>query len=107
MADHGFDLTARVRDSEVHDLRREITPAERVAAKRRIAADPGSEPPVLDGDELLIFAVNNRLGLANHERVQAAAAEAAKDVGTGAGVSRLVTGDTAVHRAIERALARC
>jgi len=37
--------------------------------------------------------------------VQAAAAEAASDVGTGAGASRLVTGDTPVHRALERDVA--
>ncbi|MFD1588669.1 aminotransferase class I/II-fold pyridoxal phosphate-dependent enzyme [Halorientalis brevis] len=105
MTDHGFDPAARLRDREANDLRRDLAPAERVAARSRIATDPQNEPPTFDGDELSIFAANNYLGLADHERVQAAATEAAREVGTGAGASRLVTGDTPAHRALERELA--
>jgi 8-amino-7-oxononanoate synthase len=100
----GFDLRGRLADRERHDLRRDLAPVDRVAARGRVAPDPKNEPPVFE-DERLVFASNNYLGLADDDRVQAAAAEAARDVGTGAGASRLVTGDTSVHRALERDLA--
>lgn len=105
MTDHGFDPAARLRDREAEDLRRTLTPVERVAGRSRIGDDPRGEPPVFDDDELLLFATNNYLGLADHRRVQAAAAAAAREVGTGTGASRLVTGDTPVHRRLERELA--
>jgi 8-amino-7-oxononanoate synthase len=57
-----------------------------------------------DGEHL-VFASNNYLGLATDERVGDAAAAAARSVGTGAGASRLLTGDTALHHAFEADLA--
>lgn len=104
MDDHGFDPAARLAEREQHDLRRDLQPAERVSARARMAPDPQGKEPTYD-DEQLIFAANNYLGLADDERVQNAACEAAKQVGTGAGASRLVTGDTGMHRALERDLA--
>ncbi|WP_136715270.1 aminotransferase class I/II-fold pyridoxal phosphate-dependent enzyme [Halorientalis salina] len=104
-SDHGFDPAERLQDREARGLHRDIAPVERVAARSRMAPDPKAEPPTFEGEELSIFAANNYLGLADHERVQAAAAEAAREVGTGAGASRLVTGDTPPHRALERELA--
>jgi 8-amino-7-oxononanoate synthase len=101
---HGFDLQARLRDRERSGLRRDLRPVESVAARTPVAADPGGDPPVFD-DEQLVFAANNYLGLAGDERVAAAAAETAHEVGTGAGASRLVVGDTPAHRSLERRLA--
>ena len=101
---HGFDLQARLRDRERSGLRRDLTPVESVAARTPVAADPGGDPPVFD-DEQLVFAANNYLGLAGDERVAAAAAETAHEVGTGAGASRLVVGDTPAHRSLERRIA--
>jgi 8-amino-7-oxononanoate synthase len=103
--EHGFDPAARLAERERAGLRRDLTPVRSVAARSPVADDPGGEPPVFDGAEQLLFATNDYLGLAGDERVQQAAAEAAREVGTGAGASRLVTGDTPAHRALERDLA--
>jgi 8-amino-7-oxononanoate synthase len=92
--DRGFDLRARLDERERRGLKRALETAESAAPRTRF-----------DGDERLVFASNNYLGLATDDRVQAAAAEAAREVGAGAGASRLVTGDTTAHRALERELA--
>ncbi|MBX0286685.1 aminotransferase class I/II-fold pyridoxal phosphate-dependent enzyme [Haloarcula salinisoli] len=102
---HGFDLSARLAEREAKGLRRELTPVERVAPSSRVAPDPKGGEPAFDDPSALVFAANDYLGLAADERVQDAAARAAREVGTGAGASRLVTGDTPVHRRLERAIA--
>ena len=101
----GFDPAGRLAKRERRGLRRDLTPVADVAARSPIADDPGADRPVFDGPEQLIFAANDYLGLAGDERVQRAAAETAQEIGTGAGASRLVTGDTPAHRALERDLA--
>lgn len=103
--DHGFDPASRLAAREERGLRRDLSPAEDVGAQTRFAADPQEERPHFEGDRRLVFAANNYLGLATDERVHRAAAEAAREIGTGAGASRLVTGDTQLHRALERDLA--
>jgi 8-amino-7-oxononanoate synthase len=106
-ADHGFDLQARLAERDRRGLRRDLSPVETVTAQSRIVDDPGNETPVFDesADPAVVFASNNYLGLAGDERLQRAATHAAESVGMGAGASRLVTGDTPVHRALERDLA--
>ncbi len=59
----------------------------------------------LDGRRLLHLSGNNYLGLADDPRLVEAAAVAAQRHGTGSGASRLVTGGTTEHRALERELA--
>ncbi len=103
-AARGFDPAARLAARERRDLRRDLRPVDRVAARGRFAPDPGGEQPEW-GDEQVVFAANNYLGLTTHEGVRDAAVRAVREVGTGAGASRLVTGDTGCHRALERALA--
>ena len=103
--DRGFDPAGRLAARAREELRRDLTPVEHVAARSRMAEDPGREPVTFEGDERVVFAANNYLGLAGEERVRAATTEAASDVGTGAGASRLITGDTPAHRALERELA--
>ncbi|MFC4406558.1 aminotransferase class I/II-fold pyridoxal phosphate-dependent enzyme [Haloarchaeobius iranensis] len=105
MTERGFDLADRVAARRDSTLYRDIAPVDRVAERSYFAPDPGRDLPVLDGDEHLVFAANNYLGLTQDDRVQDAAAQAAEVVGTGAGASRLVTGDTLVHRDLERRLA--
>ncbi|WP_435197344.1 aminotransferase class I/II-fold pyridoxal phosphate-dependent enzyme [Natronomonas sp. EA1] len=102
---HGFNLAARLAARERRGLRRDLTPAERVAARSRVAPDPKGGVPEFTDETRLVFAANDYLGLAADERVQSAAAEASREIGTGAGASRLVTGDTRVHRALERDIA--
>ena len=60
---------------------------------------------VREPDGLLDLAGNDYLGLARDPRVVAAAAEAARTWGAGAGASRLVTGTLEVHDRLERRLA--
>ena len=105
-SEHGFALQERLDAREQRGLRRDLTPTERVAARSRVADDPGGGSPAFEGDERVLLASNNYLGLADDDRIQRAAATAAREVGTGAGASRLVTGDTPIHRALERDLAR-
>ncbi|WP_226041728.1 8-amino-7-oxononanoate synthase [Natrinema sp. DC36] len=105
MADRGFDLEDRLETLEANDLKRALSPVDRVAERGYFAEPSGGELPVLEADEALVFASNNYLGLTDDQRVQDAARQAAATVGTGAGASRLVTGDTMVHRDLERLLA--
>ncbi len=61
---------------------------------------------VCGGKDVIMLASNNYLGLANDERVCAAASEAIARFGTGTGGSRLTTGTLELHLALEEALAR-
>ncbi|MDI2128086.1 8-amino-7-oxononanoate synthase [Yinghuangia seranimata] len=74
---------------------------ERIAAglRRRVRPRPADEPGVLD------LAGNDYLGLARHPRVLAAAAAAVAEWGAGSTGSRLVTGSTELHAALEDELA--
>ncbi|ELY55330.1 8-amino-7-oxononanoate synthase [Natronococcus amylolyticus DSM 10524] len=105
MEDRGFDLEGRLDALVEHDLKRSLAPADRVAERGYFASPSGGELPVLDSEEALVFASNNYLGLTADKRVQDAARQAGATVGTGAGASRLVTGDTLVHQDLERLLA--
>ena len=73
------------------------------------ALEPLSSPqgPVVrvEGRGLVNFSSNDYLGLANHEAVKAAARDAVERFGLGAGASRLVTGDSTEHHALEAELA--
>jgi len=60
---------------------------------------------VLDGREVLNFASNNYLGLADHPALRRAARDAIDRVGLGAGASRLVTGTMSLHLELERRIA--
>lgn len=55
----------------------------------------------IDGREVLLFCSNDYLGLANNEEVREAAVRATERYGTGAGASRLVSGDLPPHRELE------
>ncbi|SEO66804.1 8-amino-7-oxononanoate synthase [Halogranum amylolyticum] len=101
---HSFDLESRLETREEGGLRRDLTPADRVGPEGRFAPDPQGSLPSY-GPRELVFAANDYLGLAGDDRVRDAAERVARDVGTGAGASRLVTGDTGPHRSLERSLA--
>ena len=79
----------------------------RAAAAAREAAGLGRalcpRPP--GPDPLTDLASNDYLGLARHPRVVGGAAAAARQWGTGATGSRLVTGSTTLHTELEHALA--
>jgi 8-amino-7-oxononanoate synthase len=71
----------------------------------RLIDSPQGPRVLLDGTEVLLLCSNNYLGLADHPRVRQAAAEAAERWGAGAGASRLISGNLALHQKLERRLA--
>lgn len=73
--------------------------------RTRLVSGPQGPHVVLDGTPVLLLCSNNYLGLADHPRVQEAAADAAARWGVGAGSSRLVSGTMTVHRRLEERLA--
>ncbi|MDB6100010.1 MAG: wcbT [Gammaproteobacteria bacterium] len=60
---------------------------------------------VIGGESFTNFSSYNYLGLAGHPEVDAAAKEAIDRYGTSASASRLVSGERAIHRELEQALA--
>jgi glycine C-acetyltransferase/8-amino-7-oxononanoate synthase len=79
----------------------------RTGLHRRLRLIEGAQGPrvLLDGAEVLLLCSNNYLGLADHPRVRAAAGEAARCFGAGAGASRLISGTMSLHRTLEDRLA--
>jgi 8-amino-7-oxononanoate synthase len=71
----------------------------------RVIDSPQGATVTLDGREVLLLCSNDYLGLAGHPAVRAAAADAAERWGAGAGASRLVSGNMALHQRLERELA--
>ena len=70
------------------------------------AVDPvGSRHLGHAGGTWLNFASNDYLGLTRHPGVCEAAARAARDLGSGSGASRLVSGSLAIHHRLEEGLA--
>src|SRR5262249_19344902 len=60
---------------------------------------------VIDGREVINFASNDYLGLADDRRLRRAAASALEDGGTGVGASRLIAGNHREHVRLEEAVA--
>jgi glycine C-acetyltransferase/8-amino-7-oxononanoate synthase len=73
--------------------------------RTRLVSGPQGPNVVLDGQRVLLLCSNNYLGLADHPKVQEAAAGAALRWGVGAGSSRLVSGTMTVHGRLEKRLA--
>ena len=59
----------------------------------------------LNGQDILLFASNDYLGLANHPHLKHAACKAIEQFGVGAGASRLVSGTLTPHHDLELTLA--
>jgi 8-amino-7-oxononanoate synthase len=79
--------------------------AEQAAERERAGLRRGLRHRAAD-DDIIDLAGNDYLGLSRHPAVVAAAAEAARTWGAGAGASRLVTGSLELHAELEEALAR-
>jgi glycine C-acetyltransferase/8-amino-7-oxononanoate synthase len=91
-----IEIEARLLELESLGLRRTT----------RHVSGPQGPRVLLDGEPVLLLCSNNYLGLADHPRVRAAAAEAAMRWGAGAGASRLVSGTMTPHRRLEDRLAQ-
>jgi len=74
---------------------------------RRMRVLAGAQGPrmTVEGREVWLFAGSNYLDLARHPEVVEAATRAARDWGCAAGGSRLITGNLALHEALEAELA--
>jgi glycine C-acetyltransferase/8-amino-7-oxononanoate synthase len=83
---------------------KEIREAGLLRRMRKIESAQGPRVQ-LDGSEVLLLCSNDYLGLANHPTVAAAAIDAIERWGTGAGASRLVSGNMEPHERLERRLA--
>ncbi len=82
------------------ELLRQAAAARADAGARRLLVPRGA-----DHDGLVDLASNDYLGLCGDARLTAAAAEPARDWGTGSTGSRLVTGTTTLHARLEARLA--
>ena len=89
-------------------VRRGLAELDREGLRRaRRVLDSPQGPVVREGGrELVNFASNDYLGLANHPRIVAAAREALDRFGFGAGASPIVVGHSRAHEEAEAAFAR-
>lgn len=89
------------------ELTRFLEQREGQQTRRRLAPLDGRAPAcvVLDGRDFVDFSSNDYLGLSGHPAVVAAAQDALTRYGVGAGASRLMSGDLAIHHALEDAVA--
>ncbi len=74
--------------------------------KLRTLGGPSEPWCTVDGKKVLMFCSNNYLGLSNHPKLKAAAAEAARTHGAGSGSVRPIAGNMDLHVELERRLAR-
>ena len=70
---------------------------------RRMRVLDGAQAPRMevDGKDVWLFAGSNYLDLARHPRVVEAASRAARELGCAAGGSRLISGNLAIHEALD------
>lgn len=86
-------------------MRAQLADIEASGQWRRTIPFDGSLRAIVDGREVVNFAANDYLGLAQHPCVRDAAREAIATWGTGAGGARLVTGTRSLHAQLESQLA--
>ncbi len=75
---------------------------------RRMRVLDGAQAPRMrvDGRDVLLFAGSNYLDLAHHPELVEASARASRELGCASGGSRLISGNLAVHEALEEELAK-
>jgi 8-amino-7-oxononanoate synthase len=95
------EMNANAWERELRALQRE----DRYRSMPKIEGLPGRLANV-NGQQVLNFSSNNYLGLAGHPKVIQAAMDAAAGMGAGSTASRLIVGDTEIHRALESFIAQ-
>ena len=73
--------------------------------RQRTLEGPTGARARFDGRDVINLASNNYLGLANHPRMNEAAARAARELGAGTGAVRSIAGTMRMHRDLERRFA--
>ena len=88
-------------------LRKELQLIEEQGLTRKLRSfSTGNENEiVMNGKKFLLFSSNNYLGLATDSRLKKKATEGILNYGTGAGGSRLTTGNFDIHEQLESAIA--
>jgi len=86
----------------------ELQAIKNAALYRRLRRVENEQGPtlILDGREVINFSSNNYLGIANHPALAKAAKQAIDRYGCGAGASRLISGNMALHEELENRLAK-
>ncbi len=79
--------------------------AQGLAIHPRTLEGPTGARARFDGRDVINLASNNYLGLANHPRMNAAAAKAAAELGAGTGAVRTIAGTMTMHRELEHRFA--
>jgi len=89
------------------DFKAELAAIREAGLYRRLRRMDSSSSRIvnIEGSDCLMCASNNYIGLADDPRLQERAIEAIRAFGTGSGGSRLTTGNTALHEALEAELA--
>ncbi len=97
----------RPQRTATNDWREFLEERERQQLLRRLVPSEARAPGVAvrGGREYVDFSSNDYLGLSTHPAVVAAAREAVERHGVGAGASRLMSGDLAIHHALEEEVA--
>lgn len=88
--------------ADLHGLLAELE-EQGLRRRRRILDGPQGSHARLDGRDMLAFASNDYLGLANHPELVLAAQMAAGRFGSGAGAAHLLTGHHRLHHQLETA----
>jgi glycine C-acetyltransferase len=71
----------------------------------RVLEGPSKARARFDGRDVINLASNNYLGLADHPRLNKAAADAAMTLGAGSGAVRTIAGTMTIHKELERRFA--
>jgi glycine C-acetyltransferase len=79
--------------------------AQGLLLRTRTLEGPTGARARFDERDVINLASNNYLGLANHPRMNEAAARAAREYGAGTGAVRTIAGSMTMHRQLERRLA--
>lgn len=69
------------------------------------AGGPVDATMTINGREVILLASNNYLGLANHPELKKAAVSILHNYGSGAGASRLISGNLKIHEKLEQKIA--
>jgi len=87
-------------EAELEDLR-----AKHLYRPLRVMSSEQGPVATVDGREVISLSSNDYLGLTHHPRLKAAAVEAVRDFGAGAGAVRTIAGTMSMHEALEAELA--
>ena len=71
----------------------------------KVTSDADGSSVILDGQRVILLCSNDYLGLARHPALAQAACSAMQQYGFGSGASRLVSGNSPLHQALEEQIA--